>query len=262
MTRRSWTAGFLLLGILAAGGAVNRAAVRATFAMDDFAQRAMIEGKLTPRRGPFNLYDLVADDNRAALLDRGVIPWWSDPHLTVRFLRPLPSLCVWLDHRLFGNESFGPHVLSFLWWAAAVLAAHVLYRTDRRKAGCVDRDVAVRSFADSGHSARVAGEPQRFPDRDLRRTGTRCVCAVAGRQTARPRTRDLRCVRRSCSYWRIRAVPRWIPDRLRALPSWGGNSSPCGRGVAGRRAAPPLYGRARAPRIRYSGHGLLSRSDH
>src|SRR5665213_1482040 len=129
MTRRSWTTGVVLIGILAAGAAVNRAAVRATFALDDFAQRAMIEGTLTLRRGPFNLYDLIADDNRAALLDRGVIPWWSEPNLTMRFLRPLPSLLVWVDHRLFGNGAFGPHVFSFLWWAAAVLAAHVLYRT-------------------------------------------------------------------------------------------------------------------------------------
>src|SRR5665213_489863 len=129
MTRRSWTTGVVLIGILAAGAAVNRAAVRATFALDDFAQRAMIEGTLTLRRGPFNLYDLIADDNRAALLDRGVLPWWSEPNLTMRFLRPLPSLLVWLDHRLFGNGAFGPHVFSFLWWAAAVLAAHVLYRT-------------------------------------------------------------------------------------------------------------------------------------
>src|ERR1022692_3947769 len=129
MRRRSWTAGVVLIGALAAGGAVNRAALRATFSLDDFAQRAMIEGTLTPRRGPFNLYDLIADDNRTALVDRGVIPWWSEPNLTIRFLRPLPSLLVWVDHRLFGNEAFGPHVLSFLWWVAAVLAAHVLFRT-------------------------------------------------------------------------------------------------------------------------------------
>jgi hypothetical protein len=129
MTRRSWTSGVLLIGILAAGAAVNRAALHATFALDDFTQRAIIEGTLTPRRGPFNLYDLIADDNRAALLDRGVIPWWSEPNLTMRFLRPLPSLLVWVDQRLFGNGAFGPHVFSFLWWAAAVLAAHVLYRT-------------------------------------------------------------------------------------------------------------------------------------
>ena len=129
MTIRSWTAGVVLLGVLAAGAVLNRTALRAPLEIDDVGQRAMIEGKLTPRRGPFNLYDFVADDNRAALLERGVIPWWSDPHLVTRFLRPLPSVLVWLDHRLFGYEAFGPHALSFLWWVGAVLAAHALYRT-------------------------------------------------------------------------------------------------------------------------------------
>jgi hypothetical protein len=129
MTFRSWTAGIVVLGALAAGAVANRAALHAPIEMDDVAQRAMIEGTLTPRRGPFNLYDFVADDNRAALMDRGVIPWWSDPHLVTRFLRPLPSVLVWLDHRLFGYGAFGPHALSFLWWAAAVLTAHMLFRT-------------------------------------------------------------------------------------------------------------------------------------
>src|SRR4051812_20172681 len=129
MTFRSWTAGIVLLGALAAGAVVNRAAPRAPLDLDGFGQRAMIEGTLTPRRGPFNLYDFVADDNRAALVDRGVIPWWSDPRLVIRFLRPLPSVLVWLDHRLFGYDAFGPHLLSLLWWAGAGLAAHALYRT-------------------------------------------------------------------------------------------------------------------------------------
>jgi hypothetical protein len=129
MTFRSWTTGVVLLGALAAGAVVNRAALHAPLDIDDFGQRAMIEGKLTPRRGPFNLYDFVADDNRAALLERGVIPWWSDPRLVTRFLRPLPSALVWLDYRLFGYEPFAPHLLSLLWWAGAVLAAHTLYRT-------------------------------------------------------------------------------------------------------------------------------------
>lgn len=129
MTIRPRAASILaVVGALVAGAIVNRAALRAPLEMDDVAQRAMIEGKLTPRRGPFNLYDFVADDNRAALLDRGVIPWWSDPKLVTRFLRPVPSVLIWLDHRLFGYGAFGPHALSFLWWAAALLATHVLYR--------------------------------------------------------------------------------------------------------------------------------------
>jgi len=129
MTFRSGVAGFVLLVALGLGVVVNRAALRAPLDLDDFAQRAMIDGTLTPRRGAFNLFDFVAEDNRAALLDRGVIPWWSDPGLVIRFLRPVPSALVWLDHRFFGYEARAPHVISFLWWAAAVLAAHVFYRT-------------------------------------------------------------------------------------------------------------------------------------
>src|SRR5215510_1555900 len=125
---KSRVSSLVLLAALVCGAFANRAALRGPLALDDFAQRAMAEGKLTPGRGPFNLYDFVADDNRAALMDRGAIPWWSDPRLVIRFLRPLPSVFVWLDHRLFGYSTFAPHLLSFLWWAAAVLAAHALYR--------------------------------------------------------------------------------------------------------------------------------------
>ncbi len=107
---------------------MNRAALRGPLVLDDFAQRAMIERTLTPGRGPFNLYDFVSGDNRADLLARGAIPWWSDPHLVIRFLRPLPSALVWLDHRLFGYGAFAPHLISFLWWVGAVLAAYALYR--------------------------------------------------------------------------------------------------------------------------------------
>lgn len=119
----------ILLAVLAAGALLNGAALRGPLALDDFAQRAMIEGVLTPARGPFNLYDFVSDANRPDLLARGALPWWSDPRLVIRFLRPLPSALVWLDHRLFGYGTFGPHLLSLAWWAAAVLAAHALYRT-------------------------------------------------------------------------------------------------------------------------------------
>ncbi len=108
---------------------MNRAALRGPLVLDDLAQRAMIERTLTPGRGPFNLYDFVSGDNRTDLLARGAIPWWSNPHLIIRFLRPLPSALVWLDHRLFGYGALAPHLVSLLWWVGAVLAAYALYRT-------------------------------------------------------------------------------------------------------------------------------------
>jgi hypothetical protein len=124
--RGTWIA---LAGVMVAAGLVNLPAMHGPLALDDYAQRAMIEGALTPHRGVFNLYDFVSDSNRAALLGRGAIPWWTDPRLSIRFLRPLSSALVWLDHRLFGHDPFFPHLLSLLLFLGAIVAAHGLYRT-------------------------------------------------------------------------------------------------------------------------------------
>ena len=103
--------------------------LRAPVALDDFTQRAMIEGKLTAHRAPWNLYDFVDTDNHAGLLDRGGVPWWNDTaEYKARFLRPLPSLLVWLDFQLAGYNGFLPHLHSLLWWAIAVFGAHALFR--------------------------------------------------------------------------------------------------------------------------------------
>jgi hypothetical protein len=125
-SRASWV---VVLGSIVAGALLNRAALRAPLVLDDYAQRAMIEGTLTPPRGALNLYDFVSDSNRSALLARGAIPWWADSHLTIRFLRPLSSALVWLDYRLFGYGAFYPHLLSLLWWAGVVVMCHAFYRS-------------------------------------------------------------------------------------------------------------------------------------
>ncbi|MGA3124563.1 MAG: hypothetical protein ABSF69_27720 [Polyangiaceae bacterium] len=119
----------LFVVVLLVAAAAHWPALRAPLVLDDFAQRAMIEGRLTPSRNLFDLFDFVADDNRASLLDRGVLPWWSDPLLKTRFLRPLPSLLVWLDYELSGYHSFAPHLRSLFWWAVAVAAAGTLFRS-------------------------------------------------------------------------------------------------------------------------------------
>ena len=178
------------------------------------SSRATGFATLTPRRGPFNLYDLVADDNRAALIDRGVIPWWSEPNLTVRFLRPLPSLLVWADHRLFGNETFGPHVLSFLWWVAAVPAAHVLYRTTLGKRatwiGTVVFALSPSLVVPLVWLANRAG----LVSLTFGSLGPCALRSLEGRQKSRPGAGDRWRVRRSCSDRRIRALPPGLPGRL------------------------------------------------
>lgn len=110
------------------GVAVYLPAVRTPLYLDDFNQAAMVHGTYPAPRGPLDLYDFVNAADRPALLARGVLPWWTDPTLRVRFLRPLSSALLWVDYRLFGQAPLLPHLHSLAWWVAAVLAAHALFR--------------------------------------------------------------------------------------------------------------------------------------
>jgi hypothetical protein len=121
--------GKLALGLLFVVGAlVFLPALRSPFLLDDYLHASMIDGTFPAHRGPFDLYNFVNDTDRAVLTDRGMLPWWSHPHLVIRFFRPLSSALLWADHRLFGNHPLPLHLHSFLWWVAAVLAARSLFQ--------------------------------------------------------------------------------------------------------------------------------------
>lgn len=122
---RRW---LLPLAMLALGVVAFSPAVRTPYLLDDYLHASMIEGTFPVHRGPTELYDFVGDTDRAALRERGVLPWWSDETLKIRFLRPLPSLLRFGEHRLFGSSPLLFHMHSFAWWAFAVFAAYRLFR--------------------------------------------------------------------------------------------------------------------------------------
>lgn len=103
-------------------------AVRTGFLLDDYLHVSMVEGTFPAARGPFDLYDFVDDGDRAALFERGLLPWWAHPKLTIRFFRPLSSALLWLDHRVFSHQPLPMHLHSVVWWALAVLAARAFFR--------------------------------------------------------------------------------------------------------------------------------------
>jgi hypothetical protein len=88
----------------------------------------MVRGEFPTPRGPFDLYNFVDDSNRQALLEHGLLPWWSHPQITIRFFRPLSSALLWSDHRLFGSHALPMHVHSLLWWLFAVVSVRTLAR--------------------------------------------------------------------------------------------------------------------------------------
>ena len=136
-------------------------AIRAPLFLDDYFQTSMIEGTYPVARSPFDLYNFVGDADRKILLDRGLLPWWSHPRITVRFFRPLSSALLYADHRLFGLHPLLFHLHSFLWWAVAALGARALYRRAPRAAwAALLGIVRLRPRAVSRAPADLARQPR------------------------------------------------------------------------------------------------------
>jgi hypothetical protein len=124
---KSWRPRLAMAVLLAVGAALFSPALSTPLFLDDYLHGAMVEGTYPVARSPFNLYDFVDDDSRGPLVDRGLLPWWTHPHLTLRFLRPLSSALLWMDHRAFSHAALPMHLHSLGWWVLAVLAVRALY---------------------------------------------------------------------------------------------------------------------------------------
>jgi hypothetical protein len=129
-------------------------ALRARFSLDDFLQRLVLEGK-PPELGlgPASLYDFMHSLPPREFIARGYLPWHTDPQLTLRFFRPLSSLSIALDQRLFGRAELPSHLVNAAWFFAVTALAFAFFRlllTPRRAA------IAMVVFAvASGHALNV-----------------------------------------------------------------------------------------------------------
>ena len=121
----SW---LLVFALLLAGTLTYLPGLRTPLLLDDYMHAAMADGSFCAPRGPFDLYDFVNDRDRPALIERGMLPWWTHPKLMIRFFRPLSSALRWGDQQAFGNTPTIPHLHSLAWWAVAVIGARALFR--------------------------------------------------------------------------------------------------------------------------------------
>jgi len=67
-------------------------------------------------------------DGNLPQLHNGLAPWWLDPDLEIRFLRPLASTSALLDSVLFGERAWLYHAHSLLWYGVLVVVVGRLYR--------------------------------------------------------------------------------------------------------------------------------------
>jgi hypothetical protein len=117
------TAVALLLGAL-----LRWPALLAGFQTDDYQQLATLRGYFVLSRPPWDLFWFGPRDAHelTRLIDFGFDPWWTVPSHRLSMLRPLSSLLIAADNRLFGDAALGYHLHSLLWWAALVLAVSAL----------------------------------------------------------------------------------------------------------------------------------------
>lgn len=118
------------LAVLVLGLGLRLPSLWAGFGMDDFAQLAMLAGQYPVERAPWDLFSFSKGDPAEvhALMSRGSLAWWSHPELRLCALRPLSSLTMWVDVRVFGHAGLGHHAHTLVWWSAMVLAAALLLR--------------------------------------------------------------------------------------------------------------------------------------
>ena len=124
----------VLLGVL-----VTLPALRVGFLLDDLLHRIVLDGRGAGYDFGGAGYHLAAHelygwtsgrpDMGAWMIERGFFPWFADPELSFRFFRPLSSLLLALDQRLFGNDPLPAHVHSLLWFVVASIVAAAIFRS-------------------------------------------------------------------------------------------------------------------------------------
>lgn len=101
--------------------------------VDDWLQAEILAGdsEFARRESALTEFFTFANGDTAQTLrriDRGVLPWWSDERLKMRFLRPISVLTHQLDQILWPEVEWLKHAHSVFWFLLAVVAAACVYR--------------------------------------------------------------------------------------------------------------------------------------
>lgn len=143
--RMWWVAGpIILVGVLLHAGSLGHG-----FLYDDYMHQYVLRGfSSNSRMRPWNLYDFL-DARDLSTGDLGLYAWWMDPTFKARFLRPVTSVSIWLDYKLFGDWAPGYHLTSLLLFAILLVAAFRLFRDLAGPTGAALWALAFLAFEDN-----------------------------------------------------------------------------------------------------------------
>jgi hypothetical protein len=76
------------------------------------------------------MYDFLSGEREDVLAfkDLGVVPWWADDEIKIRFWRPLSSFTHVIDYALWPDSAFLMHAHSLAWLAGLIVVVAALYR--------------------------------------------------------------------------------------------------------------------------------------
>lgn len=104
------------------------------FCTDDHNFRLIFQGApgapelVRPSYEVFSFFKDRGPENRNALIERGVLPWWVGVTFTGAFFRPLSSLSHYMDHMLFAEHAWAMHLHSLGLFFLLLLGIGLLYR--------------------------------------------------------------------------------------------------------------------------------------
>lgn len=81
------------------------------------------------QRAPWDLFSFAQPATNHALMEEGLVPWWTDPELVIAFYRPLSSCSAWIDHTFWPDRPALMHLHSMLWFALLLGSVTLVYRS-------------------------------------------------------------------------------------------------------------------------------------
>lgn len=107
--------------------------LRVGWVLDDHIQRLRLVGSEKLPEFPVNpaRFFTFADgdpQHTHRLMDLGLWPWWTYPHIHAAFWRPLSVLTHRLDYSLWPDRPEWMHLQSMAWYAALAVVVALLYR--------------------------------------------------------------------------------------------------------------------------------------
>ena len=99
---------------------------------DNFLCSVMLQRNIIPNlpNSPLDAFAFLQINNHGLqqLIERGILPWWTHPHIRIAFWRPLSAFTHWLDFTIYPNMPWLMHVHSLLWYVILCMIVLLFYR--------------------------------------------------------------------------------------------------------------------------------------